>query len=75
MDLPFVLVVLLSGALTIFVVYLVISSIYAAWPASMTTSRAILGRGLEVFGIFDYMFLVFAVSLGMFTVVAAFFVD
>ena len=75
MDLPFVLVMLLSGALTIFVVYLVISSIYAAWPASMVTSRGILQRGLEMFTIFDYMFLVFAVSLGMFTVVAAFFVE
>lgn len=76
LDLPVILAVLFGGALTIFVVYFIIMSLSNAWPAAAgPESAAILSKGVVALQTFDYMFVIFAVGLGMVTIISGFFID
>lgn len=72
-DLPLILVVMLSSGITVMVVYLLLSQFYAAWPMT-GESLTILETGVETMQVFDYMFLFFAVSLSLVSIISAFFI-
>lgn len=74
LDLPVIMALMLSGAIMIWIVYLILSSMYAAWPVG-GESLDILETGIQTFSLFDTVFLMLAVGLGMFTIVSAFFID
>lgn len=74
LDLPVISAMLLGSALVIFIVYLVLTNFFAAWPAA-GASYDILEKGVEAFGMFDYMFLFFATGLSAFSIISAFFVN
>lgn len=76
-DFPVIMALLLSGSLTIFIVYYVLNAFYAAWPAAIAGPESVyvLTTGIAAFSVFDYMFVFLAVGLGMFSVVSGFFID
>lgn len=76
-DFPVIMALLLSGALSIFLVYYVLSAMSSAWPVALTGAESayVLTTGLAAFTVFDYMFIFLAVGLGLFTVVSGFFID
>ena len=73
-DMPIQMALFLSGVMTIFIVYLVLTSIANAWTFG-GESKAILDTGVSAFGVFDYMFLFFAFGLGAFSIVSAFYIN
>lgn len=74
LDLPVSLALLLSGAMTIFIVFLVLINFQSAWTFG-GESKVIIDTGVEAFTVFDSMFIVFAIGLGLFSVISAFYVD
>jgi hypothetical protein len=73
LDVPIIGVILLSGAITIFVVVLMLNAINNAWPVA-GESKAVLTAGVNSFRTFDYMFVIVAVGLGCFSIISAFFI-
>jgi len=74
LDLPIVIVLLFAGAITIFIVFLILSSVNSAWPVA-GESKTVLQAGVDVFSVFDYMFLFFATGLGVFVIISGFMID
>lgn len=73
MDVPIIGVMLLSGVIAIFVVYLMLNAINGAWPVA-DQSKTVLESGIDAFRVFDYMFIFTAVGMGCFSIISAFFV-
>jgi len=75
-DFPVIMALLLSGGISIFLVYLILTAISGAWPAAAgAESAAVLNAGISAFSVFDYMFVFFAVGLGAFTIISGFFIN
>lgn len=78
LDMPVIMALLLSGAISIFVVYFILSAISANWITDVTgatESKAILTTGITAVTMFDQGFIILAVGLGCFSIVSAFFID
>jgi len=75
LDLPVIISLLLGGAMTILLVFFVVSEITNNFPATETDALYVLQKGVSAVNVFDYMFVFFAVGLGMFSVISAFFID
>lgn len=73
-DIPFICVMLLVGAITIFIVFLIVSTISSAWPIA-GESKTILSAGVNSFLTFDYMLVFFGIGLGIFTIISGFMID
>lgn len=74
LDLPIILVLVFAGAITIFIVFLVLSAVNSAWPVS-GVSKDMLQAGVNAFSVFDYMLLFFGIGLGAFTIISGFLID
>ena len=67
---------LLSGAITIFIVYMIISTFASAWPAEAGEESAqIFNKGKSALLTFDYMFLYYIFGLSAFCIISAFFIE
>jgi hypothetical protein len=78
LDLPIILVILLVGAITVFLVYYVLTAVYSVWPSTTAAelqSKQLMARGIEAYTIFDQMIVVLSVGLGMFSVMSGFLID
>lgn len=75
LDLPFIGVALLGGAISIFFVYLMLTNFTAGLPASETEAVGVMNAGMVTFTLFDQLFMVAAVGMCIFSVISAFFVD
>jgi hypothetical protein len=77
-DLPILIALIFSGAITIFIVYLVLGAVATAWPAAgpgYAQSKYVLDQGLAALGLFDNMFLLYAFGMGMVVIISGFFID
>lgn len=73
LDLPIIMALLLGGALSIFIVYLILINFQAAWPVAGVSADN-LSTAMSGFRTFDYMFILFAVGLSGFSIMSAFFI-
>ena len=81
-DLPVIIIMLIVGAVSIFIIYMVLGAVSAAWTANLPTdiagiaeSQGVLDKGLAALQVFDYMFLVYAFGLGAVVIASGFFID
>lgn len=74
LDLPVTMAMMLSGAFTILIVALVLVNFQSAWTFG-GEAKTVIDKGVAAFGIFDQVFIVYAVGLGLFSVISAFYVN
>lgn len=73
LDIPVILILLMTGIITVIVVALVVGSINDAWPMA-DESKDILEAGVSSIYLFDYGVLLLAVGASLFSIISAYYV-